>query len=187
MRIDWDVQINNSALQRIVEQAKRALYEAAYAAALDILKEIELDLQRIYNEVVGEFYSSYSPAFYGRNGSLYDLLVFESSGDSVRWGFDPSNATPFERGGGSGALYEHVFRQGWHGGATGTDHNGYSVGTPSYREPIPWYSNWGAMAASAGRAPLDAWNQEVEAYKNDVLPGRFNELYRQHLAKYGFR
>lgn len=187
MKIDWQLHVDNPMIQRLVERVRKAMYEAAYAAAVEILDEMEQDLNKIYYTIIKEFYADYSPVFYDRTGSLYDLLQIKNTGENLNWYFETDNATAFERGGGKEGLYEHVFRQGWHGGATGTDKHGYTVTTPSWRQPIPWYSNWGSVAEQAPRSPLEAWDQEVDAYKTDVLPQRYNALYHRHLQKYGFR
>lgn len=184
MKIDWELHIHDEVIRRVVERARQAIYDAAYNAALKALDEMEKDLDQIYYRVVREFYADYSPIFYRRNESLYDLLEIENTGDYLNWGFDSDKATPFERGGGSDGLYEHVFRRGWHGGATGTDKNGYTVNVPSWRTPVPWYSRWGAVAKQAPRSPLDAWEQEVSAYKEDILPQRYSALFHQNLQKY---
>lgn len=163
------------------------MYDSAYAAAVEVLDEMEQDLNQIYYRIIKEFYADYSPVFYDRTGSLYDLLEVEHTSDGLSWGFESDNATAFERGGGSEGLYEHVFRRGWHGGATGTDKKGFTVNVPSWRYPIPWYSHWDSVAKQAPRSPLEAWEQEIDAYKTDVLPQRYNTLYHKHLQKYGFK
>ena len=187
MKIDWDLTINNSAIQKIVQRVREIMYEAAYSAAVELMNGMEQDLRKIYHDTVSEFYADYSPVFYDRTESLYTLLELENTGSEMSWGFESNNATAFERGGGSAGLYEHVFRQGWHGGATGTDSRGYTARIPSWRTPYPYFTQWGNVAPQAPRSPLDAWTQEVEAYKTDVLPQRYGRLYRKHLQKHGLK
>lgn len=183
MKIDWELHINNPVIQRLVARAREAIYNAAKEAAVEVLDEMELNLQEIYRRIIDEFYADYSPDHYERTGSLYNLLDIENKEGTLDWGFESGKATSFERGGGSDGLYEHVFRQGWHGGSTGTDKNGYTVRVPSWRSPVQWYSHWGSVAEQAPRSPLEAWEQEVDAYKTDVLPQRYNALYQKQIQK----
>lgn len=187
MTIDWNLVVNNNAIQKLVNRVKKQMYDAALSAAHEILDEMEQDLNRFYYDIIKDFYSDYSPVFYNRAESLYDLLVISNNQEGLTGGFDSDNATAFERGGGSDGLYEHVFRQGWHGGATGTDKHGMTVRVPSWREPFPWYSHWGKQAARARISPLDAWNESLETYKSSVLPRRYQALYRKHLQARGFK
>ena len=139
-------------------------------------------IEEIFKDAVDNFYNSWEPMDdgYDRHLSLYKALDLKNAPqkdgiidheetvpyDSL---FNPKNVTPFERGGGAEGLFEHVFKQGWHGGARGTDKRGVSMGMPHYRTPYGVYRYWGKEAVRADESPYDYFNRTLEqAYHNEL-------------------
>ena len=51
MKIDWELHVDSPTIQRLVERVRKAMYDAAYAAAVEILDEMEQDLNKIYHTI----------------------------------------------------------------------------------------------------------------------------------------
>lgn len=149
----------------------------------EFLSEAKDDLRRIYNEVIQEYYSDYSPRYYDRNYSLYSLLELQYSdkgSGTLGWVFDTDQATPFERGGGSDGLFEHAFRYGWHGGAAGEDASGDSVSVPHYRTPYSIYKHWGDEAEQS-RPPYDVWQERVREYERGEGSVKLHNILQERI------
>ena len=135
MKIDVSYRVNTPYLQNLERKIQRAADRAIEQTDRELIDQIEEELKTMYRNIIEEWYAGYSPEFYQRSYSLYDLLEFQRDGGNLSWEFVPENITPFERGGGAEGAYEHAFRYGWHGGATGTDKRGEHRSVPSYRKP----------------------------------------------------
>ena len=197
MGVTFDYTLNIEGFFANVINRMQHKIDAAVDKALDeLFQTIKADLQGIYQNAVAEFYSSYSPSFYGRTGSLYNLIQFSENKDEVKWEFDPGSATSMRAG---GTVYELAFRQGYHGGATGTDKRGESRGVPSYRTPFPGnfimsadgegydsstfmngFTRWG-RAAVQSTPPLEIWKRELETYKGG-LRQMFISILQSHIG-----
>ena len=107
--------------------------------------------------------------------------------------------TTFRNGyAGEDGLYDQVFRKGWHGGAASGDYTfrGYSfnksgwvvthtphpdTGTPYWRTPIPYYSQWGRKAEISDPSPLQDIKNKVAEY-SVTSQQIFNELLKQQFS-----
>lgn len=132
-------------------------------AAMDLLDKLQKGLQILeYNEntkppklesklkdealsIVSRWYATYEPMKYRRTMSLKHAFKITRNGIDVILNLDASNL-----GGGHHQsdewIYSNSFEQGYHGGAIGTDKNGFSVSTPSWRSPYGYYIHWGDPA-----------------------------------------
>ena len=153
-------------------------------------------IKEIFDQAVDEFYDSYSPQYYDRNRSLYNILdiqedeygmaATEAAGYTDL--FNEDNMTKVTKARDGSSLYDLVFMQGWHGGATGTDRNGMSVSSPHYRTPYPGdsslkkgYIRWGRQAARS-TAPAKVFSRRYEAADSGELQQIFDSLVDKHWA-----
>lgn len=171
----------NNYIKGIKERVVTEVRKAAKNAYEDFFIILEDKIRTTFNLVIQDFYGSYTPRFYSRNESLYDVLQTQINSDSLRIWFDPGQMTPFRSGYvGEDGLYDQVFRKGWHGGAgSGDEHP--SPGKPYWRTPIPYYSRWGMEASVSDNPPLEDMKRRVEDYTNNKMQSDFNEIYSRHL------
>ena len=130
-------------------------------------------INKIFNEAIDAFYSSYAIKSYHRHNSLYNILSIQKDAnglvilddpdyDSL---FDESEMTTMRDG---GSLFDHVFKEGWHGGAAGTDRWGDSVDTPHYRTGKN-FIHWDGPAAQASPSPYEDIVDKISAAESDFL------------------
>ena len=187
-------------LKRMLEEGEKLVPETKDNIYLEFGEYQQRQITDIFTDAVRGFYNSYDPFFYNRNESLYNVLDMKPD----MYGMLPyvpteqslftPNVTPFERGGGAQGLYERVFKQGYHGGATGTDHNGDTREVPSYRTPYPGYAEnaekygstggyfrWGRTAVQS-EAPYDVIMREIAA-KNPEMDKEFERIAIKHCER----
>lgn len=174
------------------EQLKKRLHElgnrAVKKATHDLFGYMEIEIGMIFRDIVDEYYADYSPLFYNRNESLYNILITGRSENpdnpTMFIELDPGMMTGYRSGyqGGDG-LYDTVFRKGWHGGAD-KDKNGMhpDEGTPYYRTPYPYhegdttgYWNWGYEADRMKEAPIVMFANRLQ----EAASGRFADEYKR--------
>lgn len=186
--------IINQYAQNIQRKAEDAVRKIIPYVNREWYRMVDEKLRQSYKETIVKFYAGYSPKFYHRSRSLYDLIQTKIGNDSLAVDFDPSKMTAYRSGyNGEDGLYDLVFREGWHGGAKHGDytrlHYGHadgfwtvlftphpSPGTPYYRTPYQVYTNWGEDAARSD-APLDVFKQKVAEYESDPN-GAAGDYYR---------
>lgn len=131
----YDYEVAYSAyIEKLKQRVQDALDKAFKDAYADFFKLIDSRIQEIYQNAADKFYQAYDPIFYKdeRRGSLKKMLVTEVGYDYFSGEFKDDGI--LNRKGGS--LYDQVFKQGYHGGAsTGPRHP--QEGTPWYRTPHP--------------------------------------------------
>ena len=132
----WDVL--NKWFKEMVEHAKERATTALNEAWVEVKPEIVDAFEEIYKQSVDRWYGAYTPIFYSRNHSLYDLMEMEDddAGGALTFLFDGANMTHDRHG---DSLFEKVFIKGWHGGA-------YAGDTIRYRTPYGGYWHWGRRA-----------------------------------------
>ena len=167
-------------LENLKSKVKIAVQQALHATWADFFVVVDKRVHDIFNAVIQDFYSDYSPGYYDRHESLYEILQTEVSEDSLSIWFDPSKMTPFRSGyDGEDGLYDQVFRHGWHGGAaSGEKHP--ATGTPYWRTPIPYYSHWGRRAAVSSVPPLEDMQRRVEDYEKYEMQADFDRAWAAH-------
>ena len=182
-------------LERVA--AKRAMAEGAiqsYAAerTLQMLKDTAKEFGPIQNEMIrsifsdaaDEFYAAYSAFAYSRRYSLYEIYSPKFTAEGMVAYDSPSDESlydkskPSSRGGGS--LFDLVVKQGFHGGATGTDSSGESRSAPSYRRPIPTYYAWGGYAVSTTPMIELVAEKLASAEGGKIFDAYKDVLYRQN-------
>lgn len=148
---------------KIIERSQEKINQAVDDALTELFQEVKDELGEIYQQVIKEYYEDYGPnggepKYYVRNHSLYNLIQFAESPDELEWAFYPEKATPLERD--YGTVYKSSFLYGWHGGASGEDHNHQNVSSPHWRTPYP------RMSDVATKRPVGYWRWGDEAYKS---------------------
>lgn len=163
---------------RIVEQVRRQvepIFDISVKEAYALLFiEVEQRVRDIFTQEIDNFYSSYSPEYYARTESMYDILEIKRSDKKIVIGFLPEMMTSGGGTLGSGGLYEQTFKKGWHGGAaSGPNHP--APGAPFWRTPYGVYKYWG-RAAAVSTAPFDEIKSKVEEYGRTVMQERFKTI-----------
>lgn len=172
----------NAWLEEINRRVKSTIQQAVEAARKEFLFSLEDKVQTIFNSVVQDYYASYTPTFYDRNESLYNLLQTSVKGDSLRIWFDPGAITPFRSGyTGEDGLYDQVFRHGWHGGA-GSGEGHPAPGRPYWRTPVPYYSHWGREADIAAISPLEDMQRRISDYEKYGIEEDLRRIVLAHLG-----
>jgi len=110
------------------------------------------ELYLIGDNVITQWYSSYNPIFYNREGRLYKAFKVRLHGTEYSVDFDSSFI-------GNNIIFENSFMQGYHGGAyKGTikikDEFGKIIktiphphpGIPYWLTPFPQFTEWGRPA-----------------------------------------
>lgn len=174
---------------KVIERAQDKINAAVDDAVTELFQEVKGELREIYHQVIEEYYEDYAPRFYVRNYSLYDLIQISEDQDEVAWSFYPERATALERD--YGTVYKSAFLYGWHGGASGEDHNHQSVSTPHWRTPYPYFGNvsrktdhgfyrWGDEAYRSA-SPFETWEERRESYFRENGREMFIRLLQKHI------
>lgn len=146
-------------------------------------------LESLFEEAVRQFYDAYSPSFYSRSESMYDVLNLQKNGDGliiyddVMDLLDRTKMTVDRKG---GDLFNKVFVEGWHGGAEGINdalaerYGAHpSPGIPYYRTPHPYYTRWGKQAFRS-ESPYDRFKISVEAEEGGSMSAELQRILEKH-------
>ena len=77
-------------------------------------------------------------------------------------------------GTGKDGLYQTVFKEGYHGGAS---HNGKML----YRTPYPYYTYWGSAAEQASISPLEDFRQRWYHYEDTEFEADLNKTINKYI------
>ncbi len=128
----------NEWVNGVIERTRKIVDECAREAVRETKSEIEQRLIKAYTQAATDWYGAYTPEYYNRRGSLYNLMSFDDPDDETieyvisgsGWvGSNPSPPT---------TLFNKVFVEGWHGGA-------FDGSTMRYRTG-PGFVHWGRRA-----------------------------------------
>lgn len=162
------------ACKQSLEQAIDAADEEAIPIEMETIKDI-------FRDSIERFYDSYSPKYYSRNRSLFDIAELERINGGFRANLDSSAVTPF-RDGGDG-VYELVFKKGWHGGAMGkADIRKYAPSSMSWRTPYGYYTYWGDKATRADISPWEDFAKKAREYWEDASD--YQEILDKKIEEY---
>lgn len=159
--------------------------DAAEAAARTAIQFAVDGFREIYSSIIDDYYASYSPHYYNREGDMYRLINIDISDDGIylNISFDETllkyrNDTPTS--GTYDGLYTYAFHEGWHGGAaSGPNHP--DEGTPYWRNPKTGFRTW-LKEAFRSESPYDRVDSEFNQYWNTVVQGVFNDEFHRELA-----
>ena len=170
-------------LKSITKKVEVELKKALHETWADFFVVLDERVHTIFNSAIQDFYSDYSPEYYTRDESLYDILQTRIDSDSLSVWFDPDKMTAFRSGySGEDGLYDQVFRHGWHGGAaSGADHP--SAGVPYWRAPVPYYSRWGHEASMSVTSPLEDIKRRIADYEKSEMQADFNRIWNAHVSE----
>lgn len=164
---DNNIDILINQLKRIKNDWPKVLenigHQAVDIAVSKAVLEMAEQFRPKFNEVVDDFYNSYTPSMYARRGSMYEVLKLSTHFDgsdatlSMDWGDDEMTFRDNKPG-----LMELTFGEGYHGGARGTDNHGVTVETPWYRTP-PYWDYW-YFPANQSESPYDRFMEWVKEY-----------------------
>ena len=176
-----------------------AFEKIAWDSVKELMPLLESKYEELFHRAVWEFYGDYSPEIYTRNYSLYDVVEInvDVEGMTISYSGAPENATPFRKGGGT--VFELSFMGGYHGGAASGDYtvmpqsdpddSGFTVrhtphpspGTPYWRTPHPWYTDWG-RPAEWSIPPADVFMESKEEFLNRELALMFKKILYENLG-----
>ena len=198
----------NSDLERLANRTLDELNKATTKASELAIQEFGAyqreEIARIFNSAVDQFYEAYSPRFYKRTHSLYDVLdmKIDNSG-GVNYGneslfrdlYDESQMTSTRSG---GSIFDQVFVHGYHGGAPSIDSGKAEIwgkhpdpGTPYYRKPgfvkypnsnrRKWhrYGKWGRKAIQT-KAPIKMVYDELSIAEGGYILDKFKEISQKY-------
>lgn len=170
-----------SYINKIKERALSGLTKAYQDAYADFFKLVETKLKEMYKEAAEKFYGSYDPIYYDRRGSLKNLLITEVEYDSFSGEFDEKGITNRN----DGSLYDQVFKQGYHGGASKGPYHP-NDGTPWFRtqhpsknEKRPWW-RWSRYSAPKTESTYDMFIKMKTDWENS---SDYDETFQKILAE----
>lgn len=140
----------------------------------------------IRDKAVKAFYASYSPRYYKRKYSLRYMAYPNVEDDEFYFelGADVPGYSAWHRVN-SDYLYDLVFKEGFHGGATGGPEHPRS-GVPLWRYPHPEYTSWG-RAATRGPSPyyhiMAEWNSYMNGEDKAVKKTAITEAMRPFIPR----
>lgn len=179
-------EIKNAALKQLEDKIEQVRPEFQK----NLTQKLDERVRDIFEEVVDEFYASYTPRFYERNehNGMRKMIQTKITDSTFSYWFDEHMLSYRNGYSEEDGLYDTVFRKGWHGGAqlgsemlvpyrtyknkTPITYNGNGV---NYWSPAKWqspyekyHSRW-QKAKRAPIAPLDNFIKKKEEYeKNDL-------------------
>lgn len=183
-KIDYNSWYKNYIAQ-LTEKVRASVKIAYTLTCKEWFAKVEERVKKMFTDTIDEFYSSYTPDYYDRVESLYNILETTTISNGLSISFNPDNMTSFRNGysGGDG-LYDQVFRKGWHGGAgQGKDHP--DPGTPYWRTPVGVYKYWGRPADVANIPPLDAIKKRVYEYNAHQKQADWDKIWMTHIQDIG--
>ena len=144
----------------------------------ELSESIRSDYKAIFNMSIQQYYDNYEPDYYNRQYSLFDMFdIVIKPGDDVYWEMGPEFAESYYNVSNDDAhrvdidyVYEKMFEQGWHGGATYSDkldanRKPYPPGFEmAFRKPVEDYISGGRLI---GRYSL--WSHR-KPEKDDLSP-----------------
>ena len=166
-------------LRARIPQSKKIAGTATKAKALK-------DILRAKRKAVSDFYDSYGPMYYSRCYSLYNFLTIKQAGDTgIILQMDESKMNGHRVS--PSYIYQYVFKQGYHGGATGGPPDAAGKPHPGrmvWRTPHisvdqqSAYKYWGNQAVQSDSI-FDMFNERI-----DELQPQWNEYWANKFQKH---
>ena len=163
--------------KEIIKNVKEKVESITPVVENKILDLVENKLTDFYKISVMEFYNDYSPIYYERRYSLYNLFRIKRVGNTLRYWFEPSEISSRTGYADEDGLYTTIFKDGWHGGAM---HNGvmrYRTGTN--------FSEWGKPAVRSQSSPYDMFIALKEDYENRGFRKDYKNIWVSSLNDIG--
>ena len=161
---------NLEVLKNDMESGKFAYSFASYCAPL-----VTKDLEKIFKTSIDEYYT-YPKKYYKRTKSFYKTYKITNSGTIITYTAN-SGLMPGSHRVSSEYIYDYMFAQGFHGGATKGKPDMFNrpfPGAMALRTPVPQfatpqvpaYSLWSKNHAGQTEAPETQINNNINAYEN---------------------
>lgn len=192
-----------SYIKELEDKAQKVVKEAQKKSFSEYFEVVDKKIHELYKETIDEFYQDYSPRFYERNESLYNLLQTKCDDDELTMSFNPSKIK-YRNGytespqseGVPGGLYDLVFRQGWHGGGMVRGSMLYPIGRYENGKPRAYdgiYENgyykpyadrdykysW-IVANRASISPLDKFTQRINKYQKNEYQRDYEKIWNKN-------
>lgn len=185
-----------SYMSKLQTKAKEAVKDAQKKAFSEYFEVADKKIREIYKSVITDFYRDYTPRFYDRRGSLYNLIQTKHGDDYLQIGFNPSKIAYRNGYAGEDGLYETVFRQGWHGGAMVHGSMLYPIGKyedgkpraydGTYKDGVykPYededYKYSWTVANKAAISPLDDFKKRLDVYQESEYQQDYEEIWNKY-------
>lgn len=178
-KIDFDAWYQDY-IEQVRQKVMAAVQKEIDQSVKDWVLKAEDRIQKMFVDTVENFYNDYTPDYYDRRESMYNLLETVTTSDGLIIRFNPE-AMSFRNGyAGRDGLYGQVFVKGWHGGAaSGEDHP--EPGVPYWRDGRDRFRSWGLPAEIARISPLDEMKQRVKEYEKGQAQDDFEKILYAHL------
>lgn len=149
------------------------------------ITKAEKDINKTFKKVIKSWYDSYPRTSYHPKKSLYDAYRIERSDDGILVTGDPSFITKTHRLGNQG-IYELVFQEGFHGGATDGKVNGQYHPDPYNPRYVHFVNNkpvgWGGLAVQT-ESPLSMLKKTSKVMVKTVLKKDAEEAFKEAISK----
>ena len=185
-----------SYMSKLQTKSKEAVKDAQKKAFSEYFEVADKKIREIYKSVITDFYRDYTPRFYDRRGSLYNLIQTKCGDDYLQVGFNPSKISYRNGYSGEDGLYETVFRQGWHGGAIVHGSMLYPIGKyedgkpraydGTYKDGVykPYededYKYSWIVANKAAISPLEDFKKRLDAYQESEYQQDYEEIWNKY-------
>lgn len=163
--------------KEIINNIKKEVKRITPSVENKVLDLVENKLNDFYKISVMQFYNDYSPIYYDRRYSLYNLFRTKREGKKLKYWFEPSEFPSRTKYIGDDGLYATVFKEGWHGGAM---HDGVM----RYRTGIN-FSTWGKPAVQSQFSPYDMFIALKEDYEHNGFRKDYKNIWVSSLNSIG--
>lgn len=184
-------------MAKLEMKAREAIERVMPRVWEDFFANANESVRKLFTETIDQFYSEYSPGYYNRTESLYNLFQSETSPEYLKIWMDPDSMSSFRNGySGEDGLYDLVFRHGWHGGADKGDVTMVRLpgsdevverrtphpenGVPYWRVPVPYYTSWGRKAYQSN-PPIEDFKARLEDYNNNKNQADYLDAWAKHV------
>ena len=168
-------------IQSVIDSVKQQIEDAETEARKEYGVWLDLELTRIYNAVIADWYDDYVPQYYNRNYSLFDLPELVVHADaSVDMKYKSEKITP-TRGGNRDYIFMLTFIGGSHGGAP--KNSMYGPGNLHYRRPVKYWSHWGSAAKWSPAPYTEIQDRVDEELSQEVVDRKFAEIRQRYISK----
>lgn len=163
--------------KQIINNIKEKIEKETPNIENKVLDLVENKLTNFYKISIMQFYNDYSPIYYNRRNSLYNLFHIKREGNTLRYWFEPSEIPSRTGYIGEDGLYTTVFKEGWHGGAM-------NDGIMRYRTGIN-LCEWGKPAIQSQFSPYDMFISLKENYEHNGFRKDYRNIWVSSLNSIG--
>lgn len=175
-------------VNEMMNEDKKKFEEAVANASEEFFKLEKEKTEKIYENVIDDFYNSYDRKYYKQRGSLYHLLECTTDNKRLTLDFHPEKISARNGYSGKDGLYASVFKEGWHGGSGKGDKKSYPFAVYEnkyvpYDGVVKPYDSHEYKWVPAKKADVSPFDDFVDKW-NDFQDGEFEEDLRYIFNKH---